>query len=150
MKNDVVEFVWFVLVLVLGASLECVLPKLMGLGFPVLLAAVVPVAARRPLAGAVGFAVTAGLVEDSLSALPLATSVAYFLLLTAAVRSEAGRPAVSVLAYPLYQLWLWIWTAGSGGNVFSRFLLAFPVGFATLAVTAAALAVLERKAALDG
>ena len=149
MRSDVVRFAFLLLVLVFGASLECVLPRLPGAGFPVLLSAVLVFAARRPIGVAAGFAVAAGFVEDSLSTLPFATSVACYLMMTAAVRAGVSRTVAAVFAYPLYQLWLWAWVPDSGG-VFARVLLAFPAGFVTAVATASVVVDLERKAAADG
>ena len=95
------------------------------------------------------FAIAAGALEDALSALPPATSVSYFLGLAALVR-WAGMPRVAtLLTYPAYQVWLFVWTSGLGGEVFGRVLLALPVGLVTAIAVGLVLGWIERKAAMD-
>lgn len=149
MVNDVVTFVFAVVALVLGSGAETLLPKFLGVGFPVLLTMVQFMAARRTAAAAVVFALAAGAMEDALSALPAATSASFFLLLAALVR-WAGMPrAATLLTYPAYQAWIYVWTDRAGGGVFSRVLLALPVGLATALVVGAVMVWAEREAAVD-
>ena len=147
MRNDFLEIVFLVLALVCGASCEELLPKVCGLGFPVLLTSVHFLLTRgNPVLGFL-FAAAAGATEDALCSLTPMTSVSYFLLTAALVR-QVGLPRVlTVLAYPCYQLWLAVWTGGL--NVFSRLLLAFPVGLVTALVVGWTLSGLLRKAAID-
>ena len=137
-----------VLVLVLGAGAEVVLPKALGVGFPVLMSAVQFSAARRPAVPAAVFAIAAGAMEDALSVLPPLTSVSYFLGLAAFVR-WSGIPRLAMLfAYPAYQVWLSVWTSAPGGEVFGRVLLALPVGLAAAVAAWLVLGWVERKAAM--
>lgn len=137
------------LVLVLGAGAETVLPKLLGVGFPILLTAVQFAAARRSAVAAALFAVAAGSIEDALSALPPATSVSYFLALASLVRWSGMPRAATLFTYPVYQLWISVWTSAPGGGVFGRVLAAIPVGLATALAVGAVLGLMERKAAVD-
>ena len=149
MANDVVTFVFAVLALVLGAGAETLLPKFLGVGFPVLLTTVQFMAARRTAVAAVVFALAAGAMEDALSALPAATSASFFLLLASLVRWSGMPRAATLLTYPAYQVWIYVWTDRAGGGVFSRVLLALPVGLATALAVGAVLVWAERKAAVD-
>ena len=148
-KNSLLALAFSLAVLCLGAGAEELLPKVLGVGFPVLLSAVQVVAARAPLAAAMMFAVAAGGVEDALSSLPPMTSVSFFLLSMAFVR-RAGLPrAATLLTYPAYQVWLSAWTGGLGGGVFGRILVAMPAGMAAALVVGFAIRMAERGAALD-
>lgn len=147
MRNDALQLVLFVLVLVLGAGCEELLPRFWGVGFPVLLSAVAFFSVRGRLTAALLFAIAAGAVEDSISALPPMTSVTYFLLVAAVMRqSEILRP-VGCLAWPGYQLWLAVWSGGL--NVYTRILVAIPIGLLTAFAVAGILSGTMRKAALD-
>lgn len=148
-KNDSLRFVLALLTLVVGAAAEELLPKFLGLGFPVLLSAVPVLASRRPLALSVIYALAAGGVEDSLSALPFLTSASVFLVLSALARWTRLPHLVAVFAYPAYQVWLCLWCSGLQGGFFGRFLLAFPLGALTSVAVTAALLWCERKAAVD-
>ena len=78
MGNSLLQFVFALGVLCLGGAAEDMLPKVAGVGFPVLLSAVLVMATRRPIVPAVLFAVAAGACEDALSSLPLMTSPSTF------------------------------------------------------------------------
>ena len=149
MANSVIVLVLSVLTLVLGGGAETVLPKFLGVGFPVLMAAVLFVAARRPAATVVLFALSAGAMEDALSQLPAATSASYFLAVAAFVRWSGMPRAAAIFAYPLYQIWLFVWTGRPGGGVFGHILLALPVGIVTALAVELVLGWAERKAAVD-
>lgn len=149
MRNDLLQIVLSVLVLVLGAAAEECLPKMLGIGFPVLLVAVQCVASRRPLSAAALFAVAAGAMEDGVSSLAPMTSVSYFLAVAILVRLAGIPRLATALTFPCYQVWLAIWTGGLEGGIFGRILLAIPVGLVTAPVVGAALAWAERKAAID-
>ena len=138
-----------ILTLVLGAAAEELLPKPLGVGFPVLLAAVQFWAMSGfPLSMAL-YALAAGAVEDSLSSLPVMTSASYFLAVAAVVRwSELPRGAI-VLTYPIYQIWLWIWIPSLQGNAFHRILMALPVGLAAAFAVWAVLAAVKRGGGVD-
>ena len=149
MIGRAVQFVLAVLVLVSGAALEEMLPRVFGVGVPVLLAAVLFLSVRRPGPSALAFAVVAGAVEDALSALPPMTSVSYFLAAALLLRRFGSAWFVPVAAYAGYQIWLSVWVVRIGGDIFNRVLLACPVGMVTAFAVHAALAWLYRKAAVD-
>ena len=149
MTNEVVVLVSSVLVLVFGAGAEVLLPKVLGVGFPVLMTAVQFFAVRRPAVPAAMFAIAAGAMEDALSTLPPVTSVSYFLGLAALVRWSGMPRAATLFAYPVYQVWLFVWTSGLGGGVFGRVLMALPFGFVTAIAVWAVLGWIEGKAAID-
>ena len=134
--------------LCLGAGAEELLPKMLGVGFPVLLVLSQIIAVRRQLVAAVLFAVAAGAVEDSLCSLPYMTSISFFLLAALLVRRAEIPLAASVFTYPAYQIWLSAWTVGLGGGVFVRILLALPVGVVTAIAAGWLLQAAERRAAL--
>ena len=149
MANSVIVLVLAVLLLVLGAGAETLLPKFLGVGLPVLLASVQFVAMRRPAATVVLFALAAGAMEDSLSSLPAATSASYFLALAALVRWSGMPHAAALFAYPVYQIWLFVWTGRPGGGVFGHILLALPAGMVATVAVEVLLGWVERKAAVD-
>ena len=147
MIDRVVQTVLAVLVLVAGASLEETLPRVFGVGFPVLMAAVAFFAVRPAGTLSLAFAVVAGAVEDVLAGLPPMTSVSSFLALAFLVRRFGLSRSLLVLAYPCYQVWLSMWMAGIGGEVFRRVLVACPVGLVTAFAVDLVLGWLCRKAA---
>lgn len=149
MKSEFIQFVIALAALVAGGSAEELLPKVAGVGLPLLMASSVFMSTRLSTPLTVMFAVAAGAVEDSLSCLPPATSSSFFLAVAALARwSEFPRGAL-VLAYPLYQWWLWVWTGGTYGVLFNRMLVAVPLGLASVPVAWIALTWLERRAAVD-
>ena len=149
MIGRAVQFVLTVLILVSGAALEEMLPRVFGVGVPVLLSAVLFLSVRRPGPSAPAFAVVAGAVEDALSALPPLTSVSYFLAAALLLRRLGSAWFVPAAAYAAYQVWLSVWVVSIGGDVFKRVLLACPVGLATAFAVEVTLAWLCRKAAAD-
>lgn len=150
MKNDVVQIVLALLVLVVGGAAEELLPKLAGVGFPVLMSATVFMASRRRISLAICFAISAGAVEDSLSGLPPATSISFFLAVAALAKWSDFPHGALVMAYPFYQGWLRLWSETAYGSVFYRALIAVPVGMLTAVATWAVLSWAERRAAVDG
>ena len=128
--NRLQNVLFVFLALVLGAGAEELLPRLCGVGVPVLLSLALALAPRLGLAQSCIFAAAVGAAEDAVSALPPLTSVSFFLLAAAAARRAGVTRPVSLLAYPCYQLWLSVWTPGL--NVFSRCLAAVPTGFLTV------------------
>lgn len=149
MIGRVVQFVLAVLVLVSGAALEEMLPRVFGVGVPVLLMAVLFLSVRQAGPSALAFAVVAGAVEDALSSLPPMTSVSWFVAAALLLRRFGSAWFVPALTYAGYQVWLSIWVASIGGDVFKRVLLACPVGLMTAFVFDAVLAWVFRKAAAD-
>lgn len=149
MANSVTVLVMLVLTLVLGAGAETLLPKVLGVGFPVLMSAVQFVAVRRSAVAATLFALAAGAMEDALSALPMATSASFFLALAAFSRWSGMAGAAAVFSYPVYRLWLLVWTGGPGGGIFTHALMAVPIGVVTACAVGLVLGWAEGKAALD-
>ena len=124
------------------------LPKFSGAGFPLLLAVAQLVASRWRTAETVLFALAAGAVEDSISALPIMTSASFFLLVSLPVRWFRFPTAATILAYPIYHLWLSIWTPLADGGTWSRVLVSVPLAFATAYAASYLFAWAERKAAV--
>lgn len=149
MANSFTVLVVLLLSLVIGAGAETVLPKFLGVGFPVLMCAVQFMAVRRSAAAATLFALAAGAMEDALSSLPPATSASFFLALAAFTRWSGMPVASAILAYPAYRLWLLVWTGGPGGGIFMHVLVAVPMGIVTACVVGLVLGWTEGKAALD-
>ena len=149
MTDDFIQLIVAVLALVFGAAFEEMLPKAMGVGFPVLLAMVHFFAFRRGVAATVLFALAAGAVEDALCALPPMTSGSYFLLSAVLVHWSRLPRAAAALTYTGYQVWLAVWLVGLGGGVFVRMLVALPIGLLTAFAVDAAMAWTWRKAAVD-
>ena len=69
MKNDLVQFAAFLLVLIVGAAAEDLLPHFLGVGFPLLLAALLVLAPRLKPMNLIAFAIAAGAMEDALAVL---------------------------------------------------------------------------------
>ena len=149
MKSDVVQLAFVLIVLSVGAGAEELLPKFLGVGFPVLLTAAQYAATRRTAVLALLFAGTAGAVEDALSSLPFAMSASYFVGVAALARWSRLPRAAMALTYPLYQFWLWLWVPDLCGSVFIRMLAAVPAGLVTAVAGVALLAWGERGAAID-
>ena len=149
MIGSLVQIVLAVLVLVSGAALEEMIPRVFGVGVPVLLAAVLFLSVRRAGPFVPAFAVVAGAVEDALSGLPPMTSVSYFLAAAVLLLRFGSAWFVPAVVYAGYQVWLSVWVVRIGGDVFKRVLLACPVGLVTAFAVGAALAWLFRKAAVD-
>jgi len=148
-KNEVIQLVIALMALCIGGAAEELLPKIAGVGFPFLMASSVFMAMSLHTSATVMFAVAAGAIEDALSGLPPATSSSFFLAVAALARwSEFPRGAL-VLAYPLYQWWLWVWTGGAYGVLFNRLLIALPLGLVSAVIAWAIFAWVERGAAVD-
>jgi len=141
--------VFSVLILVVGAALEELLPKFFGVGFPVLLTTVQFVAPRRGLRAVVLMALAAGAAEEALSSLEPMTCVVYFLAAALASRHFGFPLLMTLLTYPLLQVWLAVWTPGMGGGVFNRIVLSVPMGLVTAFGVGAVVDWLGRKAAID-
>ena len=147
--RDLVQIALTVLVIVLGASAEELLPKVFGVGFPVLLAAVPVMVARCGKIEGLAFAVAAGAMEEALSFIPPMAGVSYFLAVAVVARYAGAPRALRALAYPAYQIWLSIWLVGIGGGIFQRLFLSFPIGLLTMFAIGRAVDWLCGKAALD-
>ena len=150
MKGSLLEFAFCLLALVLGTGAEELLPKFLGVGFPVLLTAVQVLACGRgTVASATLLAIAAGAMEDAVSALPAMTSSSYFLLVAMVIRWTGVSRTSMLLTYPCYQVWLGIWTGALGGSVFNRILVSALLGVVTAFAVGALLGWAGRKAALD-
>ena len=154
MKSDFVQIAFAGIALVVGGALEELLPKVYGVGAPVLLMAALFVAYRRPRLVAVLFALAAGAMEDALAARApgLGSNLLLFFVLAWAVNRSRTVPVLwAALVYPCCQLLFFVdrFFDGRGGEVCLRFLVAIPLGAVTAAATGAALVWLERRAALD-
>jgi len=138
-----------IMVLVIGAGAEELLPKFAGVGFPVLFAAVPFLAMRYSTVAVLGFAVAAGAMEESISSLPPMAGVVYFVAV--ALLSQWSRLSwvAAAFAYPCYQLWLAIWVSDLGSGIFTRFIASVPIGVMTAMIVAVVLGFVERKAAMD-
>lgn len=148
MKSEVVQLAIALGALVFGGAAEEMLPKLPGVGFPVLLMASIYMAKKRGTWQMFMFAAAAGAMEDALSSLPWATSMSFFCIAAAFVRTTGLEWSAYVCAYPVYQLWIRMWCATLEGGIYSRFLLAIPMGLATAAAVFWALDRLDRKGAV--
>ena len=146
--NSALQFVFSLLILCIGAAVEEMMPKIFCVGFPVLLAALVAFAPKQALVPAVLFAISAGAVEDSLSSLPLMTSISFFLIVVLVLRRFELPYVAPVIAYPAYQIWIAAWVGGVGASVFLRFLIAIPVGIATVSFVGWLVGIAERSAAI--
>ena len=150
MKDNLLQLLFWLLVLVVGAGCEELLPKFLGVGFPILLIAVqLAASGRLPVSLALVVAVAAGALEDALSSLPVMTTVSYLVIVVAFVRGFGFPRAAVALTYPFYQLWLSIWVGSLGGGVFGRLLLSLPIGLVTAAAVGFLVIWLGGKAAID-
>lgn len=147
MRNDLLQLLYALLVLIVGAGAEELLPKFGGVGCPVLLVAVQVLARHLRLPLVLLFAAAAGAAEDALSGLMPMTSVSYFLLTAALVRGVGLPVLATALTYSCYQLWLAVWTGGL--NVFTRILLSVPMGVLTAVAVTGLITFFLRKAAID-
>lgn len=150
MKKDIVHLVFALLALVFSCALEELVPPVLGIGIPVLLSSAVYCAVnRKPVEGLL-FALAAGAAEDSLASLPLAASVSFFVVTCSLLKWFKIPPVAAVVAYPLYQFWIWVWLgAAMQGNILLRMLAAFSVGAVTLSTVWVLLRWLDGKAAID-
>lgn len=149
MKNNTVRFVLALLTLCLGASIEEMLPKFCNVGFPVLLSVLPLIALRSPVILPILFSLMAGTIEDALSALPLLTSSSFYLLVIVFIRWIRFPFLSAFFAFPLYQIWLCVWVQGVQGNLFSRLLVAFPLGALTMGFVTFVLWGVERSVGAD-
>lgn len=148
-SSALVQYVFALVTLVAAAACEELFPKVLDVGFPVLLAGAFYFGMRAPRTLFILFALAAGGAEDALSSLPFLTSASFFLTLAALVRLTQLPYVIAPLAFPAYQLWLCIWTTDLSGSVFSRVFLSIPLGALTIAAVAYLLSAIERKAAID-
>jgi len=105
-QNSFQYLIFSLFVLVVGVAFEELLPKFLGVGFPVLLSAVYCVSERRDPMVAVLFAIVAGGMSDAVSSLPPMTSSGFFMLVVLLTRISPFPILLMVALYPLYQVWL--------------------------------------------
>jgi len=148
-KSEFLQFAYYALALVLGGAAEELLPKYLGVGFPVLMALSASAAIRKPVVVMVLVALAAGAFEDSLSSLPQMTSPCFFLAVAVVAWRTRLAKAVLILAYPLYQVWLKLVVPGFAGLLGVRTLVAVPIAVFMAYVVFCALTWIERKAAID-
>jgi len=148
-NDNLRQFAFGSVLLVLGAGLEELLPKFLGVGFPVLLTTVQAFASGGSLPMVVVLGIVAGALEDALSTLPFLSSVSYFILVALLVRAVGWPRLSAVLTYPCFQLWLALWTSGSDAGIYSRLLLSVPIGGVTACLVGTGIVWLERKGAVD-
>lgn len=149
MKNRHIQLTLALIALIVGGALEEMLPKALGVGFPILLSLVQLTAARRTTLAMLLFALAAGAVEDAISSLPSFTSVSYFLAVAILARWANVPRVAMVFTYPVYQLWLTVWAADLQGGVFGRMLIAVPFGAITAYATVMVILFTEAKVAID-
>lgn len=149
MKRDLIQFVLAFFALAFGGAAEDLLPKMVGVGFPVLLSAAAYYAVSRPPLSGLLFAAAAGAAEDSLCGLSFAPSIAFFLVTAGLLRGFKLPLFCAAPAFACYQLWLWIWFGNAlNGSVFARFFTAVPVGALTLAAVCGLLMFIDGRAAV--
>ncbi len=148
MKNNFLHLIFELLILLIGTGLEVILPKLVGVGFPILLFAVAFVASRHSLPLVVVFAIVAGMIEDSISFMPFMTSISFYLIIAAISRWANVSSMIVFIVYPMYQIWMMFWVQGISGKIFVRVMAAMPIGLVTALVLGWLLLAIERKAAL--
>jgi len=149
MKREIIILTASVLTLVFGCALEELLPKFAGVGFPVLLMSSIYLASKRNMAASLMFAVAAGAAEDSLCALPFATSAAFFAVSAVFVQFTELKWSTFACAFPAYQLWLGMCIESQNGSIFGRFLTSIPVGLVTAGFVWCILGWVELKGAMD-
>lgn len=148
-RSDLLRVVFAAISLVLGAGAEELLPKIIGVGVPILLTVLHFYALRSPIALTVIFAIAAGAIEDALSSLPPMTSVSFFLMVALVVRWMRIHLVATAMIYSFYQVWLAIWMIGMGSGAFSRIFIAIPLGAMTGCLIGWILDTATRKAAID-
>lgn len=147
MKNNLVQFAFIVLALVVGGALEDMLPTVGALGAPVLLSLAVFFAAETRAPVWIMAAVAAGAFEEAVCALPPGSAIVFFAAIAVAVRFVREPVLWIAVSYPSYQIWLALVSDGAGA--LARVLFSIPVGAACMAAALAVLPRLWRKAGAD-
>jgi len=148
-KAEFVRFLLPLTVLLLGGVLEEALPKVLSVGFPVLMTAALVLGVVRTRTEAVLLAVFAGVLEDSLCALPLAMTASFLVVVTLCAWALPVARLAPVVAYPVYQLWLVVWTSLPAGELWGRLLVSVPISALTVAVLRPLLLAFERRLSSD-
>ena len=147
MKNNIVQFAFIVLALVIGGALEDMLPTVGSLGAPVLLSLAVFFAAETRAPVWIMAAVAAGAFEEAVCAMPPGSAMVFFAAIAVAVRFFREPALWIAAAYPSFQIWLALVSDGAGA--LARVLLSVPVGAACMAAAFVVLPRLWRKAGAD-
>lgn len=147
MKSSVVQFVFFVLVIVVGAALEDMLSLFAVVGLPILLGVSLFAAFAADAPMWILVALGAGAMEEAVASLPPATAIVFFVAVSLMARFFREPLVWAAVTYPAYQVWLGLIIGGP--DVFGRFLASIPVGMVALALSFAALLRIWRKAGAD-
>jgi len=145
--SGVLAFLFQVLVLVLGGAMEALLPKPLGVGVPILLGWTLCASVRRAAPVVVVLALAAGAFEDALASLPALTSAPFFVVVALVANRLHWAPLVLLVAYPLYEVWLWAVARVPASALGLACALAVPMALAAV-VFVAFFAWCERKAAI--
>ena len=148
-KSKALKSVYALLLLVAACAAEELLPDFLRVGFPVLLSLALVYARKRTLAATILFAVAAGAMEESISALPVFTSAGYFLLASLLTRFIALDLLSALLTFPFYQLYLVIWSEADGWSFCLPALLALPLGALTYYAVLSLMTFLDKWSAVD-
>lgn len=149
MKAELVRFLFPFSVLLLCGAGEQALPCVWSVGFPLLMTAALALGSVRAGSEAVLLAVLAGTLEDALSALPLATTASFLILVTLCARVVPAVRLLTALAYPIYQFWLVVWTTLPAGALWGRLLVSVPLAVATVCLLHPILLSCERRLIAD-
>ena len=122
MKDEVVQFVFILVAIVIAAAAEELLPSFFGIGFPVLLSVVMIIASRVNVLPGVMSAVAAGAFEDALS---------------------------SLAVFPAYAVWTSMCKAGPIGDALVSLMLSLPLGAVAFVIVLLVLTWAGGKAGFD-
>lgn len=128
MKTEFTALTFAIVVLIFGGAAEELSPNFLGVGLPFLFSVVIWFAMRTTYLATFVFALAAGTMEDALAGLPFVMSTSYFVLSAATMRIFRLPVVIAPLLYLGYQFWLWLWVADLNGSLFTRSLVALPVG----------------------
>lgn len=149
MKDEVVQFVFILVAIVIAAAAEELLPSFFGIGFPVLLSVVMLIASRVNVLPGVMSAVAAGAFEDALSSLPPMSSICFFTI-AALVSRKAYFPRPFLLAvFPAYAVWTSMCKAGPIGDALVSLMLSLPLGAVAFVIVLLVLTWAGGKAGFD-
>ena len=149
MKSNIVQIAIALWTIVFASAFEEMLPKIAGVGFPLLMMSSVYFASKREMGRFFAFAVVAGAAEDAICSLPFATSIAFFVMIAAFIAVTGMVASCCFFAYPLYQIWLGMWLPDMNGAIFNRFLLSIPVGALTAGAAWLVLGWIDKRGAVD-
>lgn len=127
-KSELARLAFVVLSVVICGAAEEMLPKIAGVGLPLLFAFAVYCGTKFRLVEGFFAVLTAGAMEEALCSLPFATSIVFFVMAAAIARWYLSSIVMMSVMYAVYQLWLCGWTGCLDGGVPVRFLSALPSG----------------------